>query len=141
MNEIDYERMQEDAAMGQAIAANLKAILDDWGVENVQQLDRTIYKNTECGAHLSVKLHDGTWRHSGDLDGIDNGNVQALLLWSIVEGSDAEVDADPISLLDYMDEGDEKRLIADFDKTLDWVNDEACSLWHEANDEDGGESK
>lgn len=141
MNEIDYERMQEDAAMGQAIAANLKAILDDWGVENVQQLDRAIYESTECGAHLSVQLHDGTWRHSGNLDGIDNGNVQALLLGSIVEGSDADVTADPISLLDYMDEGDEKQLIKDFDKTLDWVNDEACSLWHEANDEDEGESE
>lgn len=142
MNEIDYERMQESAAIGQAIAANLKAILDDWGVENVQQLDRTIYKRTECGAHLSVQLHDGTWRHSGDLDGIDNGNVQALLLGSIVEGSDAEVNAKPISLLDYIEEeGDEKRLIADFDKAIDWVNDEACSLWHEANDEDEGESE
>lgn len=146
MNEIDYERMQESAAIGQAIAANLKAILDDWGVENVQQLDRTIYKRTECGAHLSVQLHDGTWRHSGDLDGIDNGNVQALLLGSIVEGSDAEVNAEPISLLDYIEEeGDEKRLIKDFDKAIDWVNDEACSLWHEANDEedeeDEGESK
>lgn len=142
MNEIDYERMQESAAIGQAIAANLKAILDDWGVENVQQLDRAIYKRTECGAHLSVQLHDGTWRHSGDLDGIDNGNVQALLLGSIVEGSDAEVNAYPISLLDYIEEeGDEKRLIEDLDKTLDWVNNEACILWHEANDEDEGESE
>ena len=135
MNEIDYERMQESAAIGQAIAANLKAILDDWGVENVQQLDRNIYKRTECGAHLSVQLHDGAWRHSGDLDGIDNGNVQALLLGSIVEGSDAEVNAEPISLLDYMDEGDEKRLIDDLDKTISWVNDEACRLWDEANEE------
>lgn len=141
MNEIDYERMQEDAAMGQAIAANLKAILDDWGVENVHQLALAIYKSTECGAHLSVQLHDGTWRHSGNLDGIDNGNVQALLLGSIVEGSDAEVNANTISLLNYMDEGDDQRLIADFDKILDWVNDEACSLCHEANDEDEGESK
>ena len=135
MNEIDYEQMQEDAAIGKAIAANLKAILDDWGVENVKQLDRTIYKRTECGAHLSVQLHDGTWRHSGNLDGIDNGNVQALLLGSIVEGSDADVTADPISLLNYMDEGDEKRLIADFDKTIDWVNDEACRIWEEENKE------
>jgi hypothetical protein len=136
VNEIDYERMQEDAATGQAIAANLKAILDDWNVENVAQLNRTIYKSTECGARLSVQLHDGTWRHNGNLDGIDNGNVQALLLSSIVEGGDTDVTADPISLLNYMDEGDEKRLIADFDKTLDWVDGEACSLWHEANDED-----
>lgn len=136
MNEIDYEQMQEDAAIGKAIAANLKAILDDWGVENVKQLDRTIYKRTECGAYLSVQLHDGTWRHSGNLDGIDNGNVQALLLGSIVEGSDADVTADPISLFNYMDEGDEKRLIADFDKTVDWVNDEACRIWEENEEGD-----
>ena len=140
MNEIDYERMQEDAAIGQAIAANLQAILDDWGVENVERLGRTIYKRTECGAWLSVKLHDGTWQHTGNLDGIDSGNVRALLLGSIVEGSDAEVCADPIDLMDYMNEGDEKRLIEDFDKTLDWVDDEACRLWDEANNEEG-ESK
>lgn len=142
MNEMDYERMQEDAAIGQAIATNLKVILDDWGVESVQQLDRTIYKRTECGAHLSVQLHDGTWRHSGNLDGIDNNNVQALLLGSIVEGSDGpDVCADPISLRDYMDEGDEQRLIADFDKTLDWVNDEACRIWDEINNYDDEEGE
>ena len=145
MNEMDYERMQEDAAMGQAIAANLKVILDNWGVESVQQLDHTIYKRTECGAHLSVQLHDGTWRHSGNLDDIANNNVQALLLGSIVEGSDGDICADPISLLNYMDEGDEQRLIADFDKTLEWVNDEACRIWDEINnnnnddEEDEGE--
>lgn len=133
MNEIDYERMQEDAAIGQAIAANLQLILDEFGESNVADLSREIYKRYECGPWLSVQLHDGTWKHTDDLLGIDNGNVRALRVGSIVEGSDAEVNADPIDLWGYMDEGDEKRLIDDFSKAISWVNDEACSLFNETN--------
>lgn len=134
MNEIDYERMQEDAAIGQAMVANLEAILSDNGSEmSVSALDRSLYKYTECGAHLSVQLHDGTWRHSGNLLGIKNGDVRQLLVGSIVEGSDAEVCADPIDLIAFEDPQEAVKV---FNKTVEWVNDEACTLWHEANDEE-----
>lgn len=137
MNEIDYERMQEDAAIGQAIAANLEAILSENAADmTVESLDRSLYKYTECGAYLSVQLHDGTWRHSGDLTGIENSNVRQLLVGSIVEGSDAEVCADPIDLIDYDDPQEAVRV---FNKTVEWVNDEACTLWHEVNDQEGYE--
>lgn len=137
MNEIDYERMQEDAAIGQAIVANLEAILSDNAADmTVVSLDRSLYKYTECGAHLSVQLHDGTWRHSGDLTGIKNGDVRQLLVGSIVEGSDAEARAEPIDLLAFEDPQEAVRV---FNKTVEWVNDEACTLWHEANDEEGDE--
>lgn len=137
MNEIDYYEQEECAAIGQAIEASLKVLLDSFGVENVERFGRSIYRNTECGAWLSVKLHDGTWRHTGDLSGIDNGNVAALLVGSIVEGSDAEVRADVIELINYLDEGDEQRLVDEFNRTIDWVDDEACRLWDEANEENG----
>ena len=56
--------------MGERILANLEAILSDNGSEmSVSALDRSLYKYTDCGAHLSVQLHDGTWRHSGNLLG------------------------------------------------------------------------
>ncbi len=138
MNEIDYERMQEDAAIGQAIVANLEAILSENAADmTVESLNRSLYKYTECGAHLSVQLHDGTWRHSGDLTGIKNGDVRQLLVGSIVEGSDADVCAEPIDLLAFEDPQEAVRV---FNKTVEWVNDEACTLWHEANDEEGDEA-
>lgn len=133
MDEIEHERMQEDAATGQAIAANLQAILDDYGVTDVANLYRSIYKYTECGPWLSVQLHDGTWKHCHELRGIENGNVRALLVGSIVEGSDAEVTADPIDLMDYMDEGGDAKAVADFSNEVEQVNREACRLWDEAN--------
>lgn len=120
------------------ILSNLEAILSDNGARmDVSALDRSLYKYTECGAHLSVQLHDGTWRHSGNLTGIENDNVRQLLIGSIVEGSDAEVCADPIDLIEF---DDPEEAVKVFNATVDWVNDEACSLWHEANDEEG-ESK
>ena len=138
MTENEYLKWQDDIEMGGRILANLEAILADNGSEmSVSALDRSLYKYTECGAHLSVQLHDGTWRHSGNLLGIENGNVRQLLVGSIVEGSDADVCADPIDLIDYEDPEEAVKV---FNTTVDWVNDEACALWNEANDEEG-ESK
>ena len=133
MTENEYLRWQDDMEMGGRILANLEAILADHGSEmSVSALDRSLYKYTECGAHLSVQLHDGTWRHSGNLLGIENGNVRQLLVGSIVEGSDADVCADPIDLIDYEDPEEAVKV---FNKTVDWVNDAACALWDEANEE------
>lgn len=126
MNEIEYERMQEDAAIGQAIADNLNAILGD--APDVRALYRRIYKYTECGAWLSVRLHDGSVRHCGQLNDVKNGDVRALLVGSIVENSDAEVRADWIDLFDYETPTD---AVAAFDAAVQWVDDEACSLWSE----------
>lgn len=133
MNEREYHEMQENAATGQMIAANLQAILDDHDCENVAQLYRTIYKYTDCGPWLSVQLHDGTWRHCDNLHGIDNGNVRALKVGSIVEGSDAEVEADPIDLIRFDEEGGEQLAVTTFNAAVEWVNDEASALWDDAN--------
>ena len=139
MTENEYLKWQDDIEMGGRILANLEAILADNGSEmSVSALDRSLYKYTECGAHLSVQLHDGTWRHSGNLLGIENGNVRQLLVGSIVEGSDAEVCADPIDLIDYEDPEEAVKV---FNTTVDWVNDEACALWSEANEEDQDETE
>ena len=90
----------------------------------------SIYKYTECGPWLSVRLHDGTVRHCDQLQGIENGSVRALLVGSIVEGSDAEVTADWIDLL--IEDPDEA--VLKFNAAVEWVNDEACALWEEANE-------
>lgn len=134
MNEIDYYKMQEDAAAGQACADNLEAILsDNGGGMTVADLYRSIYKYTACGPWLSVQLHDGTWKHCDELDGIDNGNVRALLVGSIVEGCDAEVEGRVLDLLEFETPED---AVAAFNHEIEQVNADACALWDEANEEE-----
>ena len=136
MNEREWQKMQYDQEAGGVCLANLEAILSDNGSDmNVHALYRSIYKYTACGPWLSVQLHDGTCVHCDKLHTVGNGNVRALLVGSIVEGSDAEVTADPIDLLEYDDPAEAVRV---FNATVEWVNGEACALWDAANAEDEG---
>ena len=131
MNEIEYERMQEEAGMGQAILENLKAILSDDGAgDTLADLYRSIYKHTDCGPWLSVVLHDGSTVDCDELGNVKLGDVRSLLVGSIVEGSDAEVTADPIDLMSFDKPED---AVEAFNRAVEWVNDEACALWEEAN--------
>lgn len=132
MNEQTYHRMNADIEAGGVCLAALEAILKDHWADNVAQLYRSIYKYTPCGPWLSVKLHDGTMRHCDELHDVKNGDVRGLMVGSIVEGSDAEVFADLIDLLKYEDP---EEAVAAFSTTVDWVNDEACALWDEADAE------
>ena len=129
----EYQQQQDDQEAGGYCLASLAAILDCWGVENVERLDRAIYKYTDCGPHLSVWLHDGGWKHSGQLQGVTNGNVRSLLVGSIVEGSDADVTGTVLDLLTF--DSDEEAVAA-FNAQVDKVNAEACALWEEANEEE-----
>lgn len=133
MNEVEYERDQEMIAMGQHANACLDAILSDNGSDpTLPALYRSIYKYTECGPWLSVQTWDGRWFHCQDLHKVDKDEVRYLLVGSIVEGSDAEVCADPIDLCEC--ESTEAAVDL-FNRTVEWVNDEACALWKEANAE------
>lgn len=130
----DYLRMQDDLEGGAICLAALEEILLDNGSGmTVYDLARSLYKYTECGAWLSVQLHDGSWRHSGELYGIKNGDVRALQVGSIVEGSDAEVEGTPLDLLTFDTEGS---AVQAFNREVEWVNDESCRLWEEANEEE-----
>ncbi|NBT33374.1 MAG: hypothetical protein EBT13_16155, partial [Rhodobacteraceae bacterium] len=92
MNLSEYLKMQDDLEAGGIILENLEAILSCNGSGmTVADLYRSIYRYTDCGPWLSVKLHDGTWKHCAQLSGIENGNIRSLLIGSIVEGSDADV--------------------------------------------------
>lgn len=133
MNEIDYYNMEEAAGIGQAILENLENILADKDSANVAELYETTYKYTDCGPSLTVLLHDGSYRYCDDLDGIQNNNVRALLVSSIVEGSDAEVPPITVDLIDY--ETPEEALKA-FDAAVEEVNAAATGLWDEVNVDD-----
>ena len=131
MNEIEYERGQEMIAMGEHANACLDAILADDGCDpTLRALYRSIYKHTECGPWLSVQTWDGRWFHCQDLHKVDKNEVRYLLVGSIVEGSDAEVTTDPIDLVECESP---EAAVELFNQTVEWVNDEACALWEEAN--------
>ena len=131
MNEVQYERDQELAAQGQHCNACMDAILSDNGSDmTLPALYRSIYKYTACGPWLSVQTWDGRWFHCQDLHKVDKNEVRCLLVGSIVEGSDAEVTADWIDLLECESPDD---AVNKFNDTVAWVNDEACALLEEAN--------
>ena len=132
-NEVEYEREQEFIAEGQHANACLDAILSDNGSDmTLPALYRSIYKYTECGPWLSVMTWDGRKFHCDQLHNVDKNEVRYLLIGSIVEGSDAEVTADWIDLV----ECETPEAAVDlFNQTVEWVNDEACALWNEANGE------
>lgn len=72
---------------------------------DLETAKRTLYKQTSCGAWLSVE---------GD----------RVTLGCIVEGSDAEVRAEPLSYPFTQ---------SDLEHTIAWVDDRADELWQEAN--------
>jgi hypothetical protein len=134
MNEIQYETAQELAAEGEHANACLDAILADDGCDpTLPDLYRSIYKYNACGPWLSVQTWDGRWFHCQDLHKVDKNEVRYLLVGSIVEGSDAEVTAAPIDLVTCESPED---AVLRFNRTVEWVNDEACALWDEANGDD-----
>jgi len=137
MNEVQYERMQEQIAEGEHANACLDAILSDNGSDmTLPALYRSIYKHTECGPWLSVRTWEGRWFDCENLHKVDKRDVRYLLVGSIVEGSDAEVTADPIDLVECESP---EAAVALFNRTVEWVNDVACALWREANAEETDE--
>ena len=77
------------------------------GETKFSQVERNTYKYTDCGAWITSS-HEG------------------IKVGSIVEGSDAEVEAD---FLAYPFE------ISEFWDALQWVNDEDCMEWSKQHDE------
>jgi hypothetical protein len=83
-----------------------------------------------------VRTWDDRTFHCGDLHKVDKDEVRYLLVGSIVEGSDAEVCADWIDLVECESP---EAAVALFNRTVEWVNDEACALWDKANAEETDE--
>jgi len=149
VNEIEYEKMQESAAIGQALSDCVKAIMAEFDATTLYDLQRSAYKYTDCGPSVGFKLFDGPYIRSGDDRARDLSwvsHVQDICIGSIVEGSDAEVTPVWLNLLGivdgsdricekYPDESVGQLAVRRWDHVLGVVNDEACTLWHEANDE------
>ena len=149
MNEIEYERMQESAAIGQALAECVNAIMAEYEATTLYDLQRGAYKYTDCGPSVGFRLFDGPCIWNGDDRANDSSwvaHVEDICIGSIVEGSDAEVPPVWLNLLGiadgsdricdkYPDETVGQLAVRRWYDVLEDVNDEACALWHEANDE------
>lgn len=164
--ERDYHNQQESAAIGEIISSCAKAIFDAWDAETMYQLQRHAFKYTDAGVSVSFELYgydedDSLEAHIGGCEPRPSPyvycgdkraetitqpwlSIRKIGVSSIVEGSDAEVPVQWLDLEAYADEdrseGDLPDLcaaaVSDFNKIVHEVNDEACALWHEANDED-----
>ena len=123
--------LMEDAAIAQHNGACMQAIIESHDAANLSDLYRTIYKYTPCGPWMQVRLRDGRVLGNTVFDEVtDLGEVVGVLLGSIVEGSDAEVEADWL----YFDDCDTPEIAAqDFVMTLEWVDGEALEYWTTAN--------
>lgn len=63
----------------------LRPSADRW----YESLNRAVYKNTACGASVSIML-GGEWFHHKDTP---HGRIEAVRFHSIVEGFEVEVDS------------------------------------------------
>jgi hypothetical protein len=150
MNEIEYNEMCESAAIGQALSECVNAIMAEYDATTLYDLQRGAYKYTDCGPSVGFQLHDGSYIWNGDDRAHDPkyvADVEDICIGSIVEGSDAEVPPVWLNLLGiadgsdricekYPDESVGQLAVRRWYDVLKDVNDEACALWHEANDEE-----
>jgi hypothetical protein len=118
--EADWQASEEANAMGEIVSACAKAIFDAFDAETMEQLQRNIYKYTDCGPSVSFELYgadeeyDAFEAHIGGTEPRPSpfvyvGDKRAETIaqpWlairqigvsSIVENSDAEV---PVQWLD-----------------------------------------
>jgi hypothetical protein len=129
-------RRPKPAAVPRNVPAirSLRELCDYFGADTPAGLNRRIYKDTACGASLSLLLSDDTWLHNGDqrLRSLDvETPITGFTIQTIVEGSDATVDSDTFVL--PVRQSEVKHWIADMEA-------EADRLWHEANDDDEGDT-
>jgi hypothetical protein len=76
---------------------NLQDLVDYWSADDPRGINRRAYKDTACGASVSVQTHDGKWHHNGS-DWSHIRAIRAFTVQTIVEGSDATVDSDVFTL-------------------------------------------
>jgi len=103
-------------------------LLKSFGSDNLYQFGRSLYKAIECGPWTTAVLRDGSEVYYEDTPpvGFDPLNVTALMIGSIVEGSDVEVG--PIALTFPFSE-------EEFNDAVESINDEAKFHWYRDNSE------
>lgn len=104
----------------------LQDLLDYWSADSPRSLNRRVYKDTACGASISVRTSDGAWHHNGqDWSGVTA--ITGFTLQTIVEGSDATVDSDEFTL---------PVRVSAVDAWVREMEAEAARLWEAEQDND-----
>jgi hypothetical protein len=75
---------------------NLADLCNYFGAEEPRSLNRRVYKDTACGASISLQLADGRWLHNGGRGWETLPRSTPILgftIQTIIEGSDATIDS------------------------------------------------
>ncbi|HIB83290.1 MAG TPA: hypothetical protein EYO59_01435 [Chromatiaceae bacterium] len=111
LNEIEYERIEEDIALGKELQDRVAVY---FGLEEgcpVHKIKKALFKGTACGAWIEFPEH-------------------GLAVGSIVEGSDIDCESHHF---DWTGEEDVESFL---NKALDEIEREADILWRECNEDD-----
>lgn len=95
---------------------------------------RAIYKYTDCGPSVSMKI-DGEWVHCESLPRKpwNEVNVQVLSVGSIVEGVDRETQTHEITCYKNNEPRSVEEINTDFFEAFELVNKEALQIWNETH--------
>jgi hypothetical protein len=107
---------------------DLEDLVDYFNAGHVTDLPGRIYRDTDCGAWISLETPDGEWHHAGeDWSGISE--IAAFKIGTIVEGSDETVESDEFDL---------PVPVSEVKNWIDEMEAEAKYLWEQANGGDEG---
>lgn len=129
-----YVDQQEKAALGEAMAGMIRAVLADNSAEDFADLERSLYRYTDCGASLGLRLWWGeeVWSGMARMREIQPGDVEAIGVGTIVEGVDEVVEHEFIYPRDYLDIDDEDinaAFVAAYDALVERVEAAAREIW------------
>jgi hypothetical protein len=153
--EADWQASEEANAMGEIVSACAKAIFDAFDAETMEQLQRNIYKYTDCGPSVSFELFsyedaddaleaylgDSVVRPSKFIYVGDNRAATITSPWlsirkigvsSIVENSDAEV---PVQWLDLEEFANDEKFEGDVSELAAAAVEAFGKIVEEVNDE------
>jgi hypothetical protein len=129
MDEIEYERAQEEAARGKHAQECLQAIISQHTLgDTVASLARSAYKYTDCGAALGVLVYPGRWVYGSLHDVKPDDFICALSISSIVEGVEVCTSTHIVDLFDPAFETPD-HAVAAYAAALAAVEAEAQEIW------------
>lgn len=108
---------------------SLHDLIDHFGATDARGLNHRLYKDTACGASISIKPIGGEWLHNG-MDWSDVKEIEAFSIQTIIEGSDSEINGPDFYL---------PVTVQEVDDWIETMETEANWAWDEANSEEGRE--
>lgn len=106
---------------------NMQDLCDFLSADEPARMNRRLYKDTGCGASISVRVTGHGWIHNGASAWEQltvESPLEAFTIQTIVEGSDATVDSDIFKL---------PVATKDIDEWIEYMEEESTRLWQQAN--------